>query len=74
MINYLYYAIILYLIVTECYLMSMQTIYNARETSEILKVNEATVRRWVREGKIKSIQNIGKVRITEDELKRFIGE
>ena len=54
--------------------MVMQEVYNAHEASDILKVNEATVRRWVREGKIKSIQNIGKVRITETELKRFIGE
>jgi len=54
--------------------MSMQNIYNAHEASDILKVTDATVRRWVREGKIKSIPNIGKVRITENELKRFIGE
>jgi len=54
--------------------MCIPKVYNAKETAEILKVNPETIRIWVRTGRLNAIKSIKKVRITEDEIKRFIEE
>jgi len=42
------------------------------EAAEILGVNPGTVRRWLREGKLKGVK-VGRLwRITEEDLKAFI--
>ena len=54
--------------------MCIPKIYTAKEAAEILKVHPDTIRKWVREEKLNTVINIGRVRITEDEIKRFIEE
>ncbi len=54
--------------------MPVLNVYNTREAADILKVHPETVRLWVREGKIKKVESIRKIRITENELNKFIGE
>ncbi|MBS5913102.1 MAG: helix-turn-helix domain-containing protein [Paenibacillus macerans] len=48
--------------------------YSVKEAASILSLNEETVRRWIRDGKLKAEDIGGRVgyRIAEDELKRFI--
>lgn len=50
-----------------------QTYYTTEEVAEILKVNKESVRRWVRDGKLKSIKLSGKfIRISQDDLNQFV--
>ena len=53
--------------------MCIPKVYNAKEAADILKVKPETIRIWVRTGRLNAIKSIKKVRITEDEIKRFIG-
>lgn len=50
--------------------------YTIDETAEILRVSDDTIRRWIREGRLNSVQvfRYGKHRIPYGELKRFIEE
>ena len=47
-------------------------IYTLKEVSEILQVTEKAVRDYIEQGKLKRITNMGKIRITQKELQRFI--
>jgi excisionase family DNA binding protein len=50
-------------------------IYTVNETAEILRVSTNTIWRWIKDGKLKSIKLINdKTRITENEIKRFMGD
>lgn len=49
-------------------------LYSAEEVAEILQVEKETVWKWIRAGKIKSV-NIGRlVRITQEEVERITNE
>ena len=43
-----------------------------KEIHEDLKVSDRTVRRWVKDGKLKAIKIQGVVRIKDEEYKRFL--
>ena len=46
--------------------------YTAEEVAEILKVTTESVRRWIRDGKLKSVKLSGKfIRISQDDLDTF---
>ena len=47
--------------------------YTIKEIVEELKVSDRTVRRWIADGKLKSIKIQGVVRIKDEEYKRFLG-
>ncbi len=50
----------------------MMRLLKPEEAAEILGVNLGTVRRWLREGKLKGVK-VGRLwRITEEDLKAFI--
>lgn len=49
----------------------MENIYNVRQAAFILKVHPLTVRRYVKEGRLKAIRAGGNVRIKESDLKDF---
>jgi len=46
--------------------------YTIKEVADIFKVSQRTVRRWLASGKIQKIKNIGSVRITQEEINKFI--
>ncbi|MBD8069745.1 helix-turn-helix domain-containing protein [Bacillus sp. PS06] len=50
--------------------------YSVKEVASVLSMNEETVRRWIRDEKLKAENIGGRVgyRISEDDLKRFILE
>lgn len=43
-----------------------------KEVAELFQVNEMTIRRWIDSGKLKAFQADRIIRISNDELKRFI--
>lgn len=43
-----------------------------RETAAIFRVNERTIRNWIRDGKIRTIKIKGTIRISEDEIERLL--
>lgn len=47
-------------------------VYTTHEVAEFLRIDEMTVRRYVKAGKIKKIDAIGAIRIAHTELDRFI--
>lgn len=47
-------------------------IYTLEEVAEILKVTTHAVKKYIAEGKIKTIKNMGSIRVTEENLKSFI--
>jgi excisionase family DNA binding protein len=50
-----------------------QNYYTTDEVAEMLKVTSDSVRRWIRNGKLKSIKLSGKfIRISRDDLDEFI--
>ena len=52
----------------------MEKLYTIKQVAEIFSVHANTVRRWIREGKLKTIKlEVGTERITESELKSFMG-
>ena len=47
--------------------------YTTEEVAEMLKVTPDSVRRWIRDGKLKSIKLSGKfIRISQEDLQVFI--
>lgn len=46
--------------------------YTVLEISSLLKVSRFTVYRWIREDKLKSVKIQGSVRITQEELDKFL--
>jgi excisionase family DNA binding protein len=50
-----------------------QTYYTSEEIANVLKVNKESVRRWVRDGKLKAIRLSGKfIRISQTDLDEFV--
>lgn len=49
----------------------MQTLYNINQAAFILKVHPLTIRRYVKEGKLKAVKLGGNVRIPEENLQEF---
>ncbi len=49
----------------------MDTLFNVNQAAFILKVHPLTIRRYIKEGKIKAIRAGGNVRIKESELQQF---
>lgn len=45
---------------------------SVNETALMFGVKPLTVRRWIKEGKIKAIKVVGSVRIPEEELEKFM--
>ena len=55
--------------------MEKEILYTAKEASELLSVSHQTIKRWHRNGKIKSIQvGNGWIRVPESEIKRILGD
>jgi excisionase family DNA binding protein len=52
----------------------METLYTIEEVAQLVKVNQGSVRRWIRDGKLKTVKIVGNVRITESELNRLMGK
>ncbi len=51
----------------------LQTYYTTDEVAVMLKVTTESVRRWVRDGKLKSIKLSGKfIRISQIDLDKFV--
>lgn len=50
----------------------MEKIYTIQEVAELLRVNQMTIRRWIKSGKIKSIKIGRKYLFNESELKRLL--
>ena len=50
-----------------------QTYYTTEEIADLLKVNKESVRRWVRDNKLKAVKLSGKfIRISQDDLDEFV--
>jgi excisionase family DNA binding protein len=47
-------------------------VYTVEEVAQILQLSKFAVKKYIREKKLNTIKNIGSVRISEKELKRFI--
>ena len=52
----------------------MEKLYTIKQVAEMFSVHPNTVRRWIKQGKLKTIKlEVGTERITESELKVFMG-
>lgn len=52
--------------------MTQKPLLTVRETADLLKVKEATVRTWIRENQLRAIKFGRDWRIQEDDLEAFI--
>uniref|UniRef100_A0A7J3KH44 IS607 family transposase n=1 Tax=Staphylothermus marinus TaxID=2280 RepID=A0A7J3KH44_STAMA len=52
----------------------MEKYYSTREVCWILGVTNRTLRRWIKEGRIKAVNVYGRWRIPESEVKRLLGQ
>ncbi len=52
----------------------MERHYSTREVCEILGIANRTLRRWIKEGKIRAVNIGGRWRIPESEIKRLLGQ
>ena len=52
----------------------MENLFNVNQVAFILKVHPLTVRRYIRESKLKAVKAGGNVRIVESELQKFTRE
>ena len=52
----------------------MDNFYNVNQSAFIMKVHPLTVRRYIREGKLKAVRLGGNVRIKERDLQSFMKE
>ena len=50
----------------------MDKLYTLNETKEYLKISDSTIRRYIRDGKIKTQVICRQHRITESEIKAFL--
>lgn len=48
--------------------------YTVKELADLMKVSTRTIRRWIKEGKIRKTANIGAVRVSCGEVERFLKE
>lgn len=52
----------------------MEKLYTIKQVAEMFSVHPNTVRRWIKQGKLKTIKlEVGTERITESELRVFMG-
>jgi excisionase family DNA binding protein len=51
-----------------------QRYYSTREIADVLKVHEATVRRWLEAGRLRGVRLPGGWRVTQRELDRFLSD
>ena len=49
----------------------METLFNVNQVAFILKVHPLTIRRYIKEGKLKAVRAGGNIRIKESELQDF---
>ena len=50
-----------------------QTYYTTEEVADLLKVNKESVRRWVRDNKLKAVKLSGKlIRMSQEDLDGFV--
>ena len=49
-------------------------VYNLAELMEILQVSEFTIKRYIKNGRLKSANTGGAIRVSEENLKKFLGE
>ncbi|HSX40866.1 MAG TPA: helix-turn-helix domain-containing protein [Candidatus Saccharimonadales bacterium] len=49
----------------------METLFNVNQVAYILKVHPLTVRRYIKEGKLKAVKIEGNIRIKEAQLQGF---
>ena len=54
-----------------CYSEKMDTLLNVNQVAFILKVHPLTIRRYIKEGKLKAIRAGGNIRIKESDLVNF---
>lgn len=47
-------------------------VYTAQDVADILKVHEMSVRRYIKEGKLRKLNTNGAIRIAHTDLDRFI--
>lgn len=52
--------------------MVIEKLYTVKETADIFRVRELTIRRWIKDEKIKSIKAGYKRYIKESEIKRLL--
>lgn len=52
----------------------MDNFYNVNQAAFIMKVHPLTIRRYIREGKLKAVRLGGNVRIKERDLQNFMKE
>lgn len=55
----------------------LEKLYKTQEVAELLGVNVQTIRRYIREGRLKAVKNNEKGRlyyITETSIKAFLGQ
>ncbi len=52
----------------------MERHYSTREVCEILGIANRTLRRWIKEGRIRAVNIGGRWRIPESEIKRLLGQ
>ena len=48
-------------------------VYTIKELCDILKLSPQTIRKYIRNGDIKSVDKPGKILVTENSLKEFLG-
>ena len=49
----------------------MENLFNVKQAAYIIKVHPLTLRRYIKEGKLKAIKAGGNIRIRESELQQF---
>lgn len=54
--------------------MSLEKLYTLEEVAEYLNVSTATVYRYIKDNKLQSVKKLGKKRVTETNLNKFVNE
>jgi putative resolvase len=52
----------------------MERHYSTREACGILGITNRTIRRWIKEGRIRAVNIGGRWRIPESEIRRLLGQ
>ena len=50
------------------------TLYTIKEVAQMLKINEQTLHRWVRDGKIETTRVANLHRISQEQLDKFLSQ